>query len=216
MVSVENASAGVEPNFDGSVTVSLGNNPGGTSLGGTLTVTAQNGVATFSGLTLTSAGIGYTLLATAGGAAVTTSAFNVTPLAAAQLAVISEPSFRVGVNQAFGLKVAVEDRFGNLESTYTGSVTVALASGPGGSTLGGTLTAQVQNGVAVFANLKLNRVGLGYSLKVVSHRALASTKTTLFGVVSDLQKMIVENARLARGKFSLKFHPPGRRPIRRV
>ena len=50
---VENSAGSLEQDFDGSVTVSLGNDPAGGILGGTLTVTAQNGVALFSGLTLT-------------------------------------------------------------------------------------------------------------------------------------------------------------------
>src|SRR5439155_26373782 len=40
------------PSFTGSVTVSLGSNPGGSTLGGTTTVAAVNGVASFSTLTL--------------------------------------------------------------------------------------------------------------------------------------------------------------------
>jgi len=36
---------------------------GGTGLGGTLTVAAQHGIASFSNLTLSTAGTGYTLLA---------------------------------------------------------------------------------------------------------------------------------------------------------
>ena len=43
------------------MTVALANNPGGATLGGTLTATASDGVATFSGLTLTTAASGYTL-----------------------------------------------------------------------------------------------------------------------------------------------------------
>ena len=42
----------MDTNFSGSVAVALSNNPGGATLGGTLTVTAQDGVATFSDLTL--------------------------------------------------------------------------------------------------------------------------------------------------------------------
>ena len=49
--------------YNGSVTIALANNPGGSTLGGTLTVPAVNGVATFSGLTLNKAGTGYTLKA---------------------------------------------------------------------------------------------------------------------------------------------------------
>jgi streptogramin lyase len=65
--------------YSGSVTVSLQANPGGSTLGGTTTVTAVNGVAAFSGLTLNNAGNGYTLqVAAAGASPVTTGGINVT------------------------------------------------------------------------------------------------------------------------------------------
>ena len=49
-------------------------------MSGTLTVTAVNGVATFSGLSLNAAGTGYTLTVSASGAAgATTNGFNITP-----------------------------------------------------------------------------------------------------------------------------------------
>src|SRR3989442_11208121 len=51
--------------FTGQVTVSLGTNPGGGFLGGTLTVGAVKGVASFGDLTVSSAGTGYTLVASA-------------------------------------------------------------------------------------------------------------------------------------------------------
>jgi len=217
-ILVENAAGALEQDFDGSVTVSLGSDPAGGILGGAVTVTAHNGVAAFSGLTLTSAGAGYTLLATAGSAAVTTSSFSITAGSPAKLAVISEPSLSVGVGQTFGLSVAVEDRFGNVENTYAGIVTAALASGPGARALGGTLTINVQNGVAVFSNLTLSRAGLGYSIKVTSPLALASTKTTLFGVVSH-EKNIVDakaKARVGRTGAGAAFHPRFRRLERHV
>ena len=94
-ILVENSAGIVEQNFDGNVTISLGSDLGGGSLGGTMTVTAQNGVATFSGLTLASAGAGYTLLATAGGTAVTTSSFTVTPASARATGGDLRPAFRV-------------------------------------------------------------------------------------------------------------------------
>ena len=46
------------------VTVAVGTNPSGGTLGGTLTVTAVNGTATFSDLTVNKSGVGYTLMAT--------------------------------------------------------------------------------------------------------------------------------------------------------
>ena len=52
-VLAEDSSGAALKNFNASITISLENNPGGGALGGTLTVLAKNGVATFSGLTLT-------------------------------------------------------------------------------------------------------------------------------------------------------------------
>ena len=62
---------------------------------------------------------------------------------------------RIGVNQAFGLSVAVLDQFGNVESGFSGTVTLSLASRPSGGALGGTLTVPVQNGVAVFTRFEV-------------------------------------------------------------
>jgi hypothetical protein len=49
-----------------SVTLSLGANPGGGALSGTLTVTISGGIAAFTDLSIDRAGVGYTLHATAG------------------------------------------------------------------------------------------------------------------------------------------------------
>jgi predicted outer membrane repeat protein len=49
------------------VTLSLGVNPGGGTLSGTLTVTVSGGIATFSDLSIDQAGMGYILHATVGG-----------------------------------------------------------------------------------------------------------------------------------------------------
>lgn len=79
VVAAENSLGNVDPTFNGSVTIALVNNPGGSTLGGTLTVTAVNGKATFSGLTLDKAGNGYTLLVSASGlTSAITNSLNVT------------------------------------------------------------------------------------------------------------------------------------------
>jgi hypothetical protein len=54
-VSVNYLTGPVDTGYNGPVTVALVN-PGGASLGGTLTATAKNGVATFTGLTINQAG----------------------------------------------------------------------------------------------------------------------------------------------------------------
>ncbi len=64
-VTVEDAAGNTLDNDNTTkVTLSLGANPGGSSLGGTLTQTAQNGVAIFPDVSLSTAGSGYTLTAT--------------------------------------------------------------------------------------------------------------------------------------------------------
>jgi hypothetical protein len=62
------------------VTLGLGNNPGGATLGGTLTANAGGGVAGFGDLTVSGVGNGYTLVASSPGlTGATSAAFNVTP-----------------------------------------------------------------------------------------------------------------------------------------
>ena len=65
VVAAENPQGGVDPAFNGTMTIALDANPGGSTLGGTLTVTAYHGVAVFDGLTLDQPGSGYTLQITA-------------------------------------------------------------------------------------------------------------------------------------------------------
>jgi len=69
----------IDTTFTGPITLAIGNNPAGGTLGGTLTVNAVAGVATFSDLSINNVGTGYTLVASA--AAVTdvpSSAFDIT------------------------------------------------------------------------------------------------------------------------------------------
>ena len=81
-VSVEDDYGNVVGTDNSSVTVAIGTNPGGGTLGGTVTVAAVNGVATFSNLSINKAGTGYTLTATDGSlSGATSNSFNATPVA---------------------------------------------------------------------------------------------------------------------------------------
>src|SRR5439155_3639809 len=92
-VSALDGAGNVVPSFTGSVTVTLGNNPGGSTLGGTTTTAAVGGVATFSTLTLDKAAPGYWLTTTATGVSTATStSFTVTAGAATQLVFGTQPS----------------------------------------------------------------------------------------------------------------------------
>ncbi len=148
------------------VTASLAANPTGTTLGGILSATVSRGVATFSGLTLTSAAPGYTLELTTGTLGATTSAITVTPAAATQVVITEEPPASVVVSTDFTLQASVEDAFGNVVTSADSKVTVALGDNPGGAKLGGTLSMKASNGVASFSGLTLNKVGSGYTLAI--------------------------------------------------
>ena len=69
------------------------------------------------------------------------------------LVVTQQPPASVTAGTPFGLTVEAEDSSGNLDSSFNGTVTVALANNPGGATLGGTLTVTASGGVATFSGL---------------------------------------------------------------
>lgn len=77
-VTVQDASGSPVTSSIAPITIAIGNNPGGATLGGTITQTAATGVATFSDLTLDNSGAGYTLSASSSGlTSATSGAFNV-------------------------------------------------------------------------------------------------------------------------------------------
>jgi hypothetical protein len=169
-----------------SITVALGNNPGTSVLNGTRTVSAVNGVAIFSSLSLTRTGAGYTLTASASGLTTGVSdPFTVTPGAASSLAFFTNPPSQVSAGLAItpAVRVGVRDAFGNTVTGSTASITLSLSANPGSSTLGGTLTASAVDGVATFQDLTLNRVASNYRLAAASP-GLTGTTSSLFNVVA--------------------------------
>ncbi|MCP3140952.1 hypothetical protein [Pyxidicoccus xibeiensis] len=169
-----------------SVTVAFGNNPGVGILNGTRTVTTVNGVATFSTLSVTRTGVGYTLTAAATGfPTVTSAAFNVTPGAATSLAFHRNPPNVVTAGAAItpDVQVSVRDGFNNVVTTSTASITISMSTNPGGSTLGGTRTVAAVDGVASFPGLTLNRVANNYRFAAASP-GLTGTTSALFNVTA--------------------------------
>ncbi len=71
---------------------------------------------------------------------------------------------------------------GNLVSSFSGTLTVGLASNPGGTTLGGTVTVAASGGVGTFSGLTLTKVASGYTLHI---SASGPTSTNPFNVVSS-------------------------------
>ncbi|MBX3475101.1 MAG: putative Ig domain-containing protein [Planctomycetes bacterium] len=156
-----------------SVTLAMNANPSGSTLGGTLTVSAVAGVATFSTLSLSTAGSGNHSF-TASGAGLTSGnsfSFNVlaAPVPGARLRFVSIPSTATA-GQAFTTPVEVEvlDTSGVRETTFNSPVTLAIDFNAGGSTLSGTATVTATAGLATFSGLSMNRSGAGYTLRASS------------------------------------------------
>ena len=79
-VDAEDANSNTDPTYNGPLTVSIGTNPGGSSLLGTVTLNAVNGVALFTGLALSQPASGYTLsVGSTGLTSGVTKPFTVTP-----------------------------------------------------------------------------------------------------------------------------------------
>lgn len=158
-----------DASFTGPVTLEILTGPVGATLGGTLTVNAVAGVATFSDITLDLAG-GYTLRATSPGLSDAISpTFTISAAPATQLVFTQQPTAGVA-NAALAPPVVVEARTAanDLASGFNGNVTIAIGTNPGGATLGGTLTVAAVNGVATFSDLSLSAVGTGYTLAASS------------------------------------------------
>jgi streptogramin lyase len=159
IVEAEDSSGNLVSSFGGTVTVGLASNPGGTTLGGTVTVAASGGLATFSGLTLTRAASGYTLYVSGSGpTSTTTSTITVNPGGSPQLVFHTLPSARATAGQPFATQPVLYevDAYGNLVTGDNSTViTAALASGMG--PLQGTTSVTMSGGVATFTNLADNK-----------------------------------------------------------
>ena len=193
VVAAEDGSGDVDTSFSGTATLTFGANPGGSSLGGSTTATFSGGFAVLSSLNLNRPGTGYTLdVATSGLASATTSSINVVPAAATQLIIASEPT-TISAGTGFTVTVDVEDVYGNIVTGFSGNVIIVLANNPGGSTLGGSLTVVVIDGVAIFENLTLNIVSTNYTLDVTSGTLASATSTALQVMPGAATQLIIES-----------------------
>jgi hypothetical protein len=188
-VDVETAAGAIVTTDSSTVTLSVGSGPG--PLGGTLTAKAVKGVATFSSLALTKAGI-HTLKAVDGSLTfATSSAFTVSAAAAAKLAFAAAPAKTTAGKAIAPVNVDIEDAFGNLVTTSTAKITAALASGVG--TLKGTLAVTAKAGVATFSNLLLTKAG-NYTLKVTGTSLTASTSGSFMVTAADAAMLVIAAA----------------------
>jgi hypothetical protein len=127
VVAAKDSIGNLAPGFTGTVTVGIGTNPAGGTLGGTVAQTATGSVATFSDLSLDNIGSGYTLVVTSSGlSSATSSAVNI----------VAPPGWNAWVNTAGGSwSVASNWSKGTVPATtdsvaikQSGTYTVTLAA----------------------------------------------------------------------------------------
>jgi trimeric autotransporter adhesin len=169
-----------------SVTLAIGTNPGSGTLSCTANpVAASAGVASFSGCRIDRAGTGYTLTATAGSlTSATSAAFNITVGPAAKLAFSQQPAGAfTGVAFTTQPRVAIQDAGGNVVTTATSNVTLAIGANPGSGTLSCTANPVAASaGVASFSGCRINNAGNGYTLTATSGSLTPATSAP-FNVV---------------------------------
>ena len=190
-VAVEDANGNVETSDNATqVSLAIATNPAGGTLSGGSAVTVASGIATFPGLSIDTAGSGYTLKAssTPSYTTATSAAFNVTGGIGApfKLAFVQGPSVAaVGATMTPPVKVAVEDANGNVETSDNATqVSLAIATNPAGGTLSGGSAVTVASGIATFPGLSIDTAGSGYTLKASSNPSYTTATSAAFDITN--------------------------------
>jgi hypothetical protein len=147
VVTAEDAGGNVATTFTGNVLLALGTHPGGSSLAGATSVNAIAGVATFSGLSITKAATGFTIVSSGSGVTpATSSAFDIAAAAPASAAISggNNQSGLLALLLGTPLSVTVLDAFSNPVPNVTVSWTVLS----GGGSLGGSTSLTSAAGIA--------------------------------------------------------------------
>jgi hypothetical protein len=184
VVRITDADGNTNTSFTGNVTASIATGTG--TLGGTETVAAVSGVATFTDLGILGLG-NFTLTFTpASLTPVTSNSFTLESVPVASKIAITRAAVGTQRKTAFTTQPQVTIQYSN-NDTVTASSAIVTATISSGGTLIGTTTATASSGVATFSNLGVDgTVGTTYT---ISYTALdlpvASATVTLTGTNCD-------------------------------
>ena len=179
-VTVFDAAGNQMRDFSGPVTISLGSNPGnGTLSSATPTIymtPSLGGVAQWEDLIIDTPANGYTLSVSSPGLTGSTSdPFDVTSGPPPSLAgatglgfLGAQPSTTRAGGVISPIQVEVLGYGGVRVTGFTGGIWISIDNNPGGGTLSGTRRAVAVNGVATFSDLRIDRPGTGYTLRVTA------------------------------------------------
>jgi hypothetical protein len=192
VVEAEDRFGNVDASYQNTIALVLANNPAGDALGGTVSVEADAGVATFSGLILVKAAEGAVLGASSGTLnPATTLPVAVTAAAASQLVVTTPPPPRVTAGNGFGLLVEAEDPFGNLARSFTGPIALTLANAAAGAALAGTPSLHAESGMATFSGLMVNKSGTGDTIEASSADLTDATSGPITVVSAGATQVVI-------------------------
>lgn len=187
-VAVEDAGGVIIKPFSGSVTVAIGNNPGGGTLSGTLTAPVNAGVASFPNLSINNVGTNYTLAATSLGLTGAASAvFNITAAAAIHLTFSVQPVATTAGQIIPSVQVSALNASNAVVTSFTGPITLSIAAGTGatGGFLFGTTVVNAVNGVAIYSDLSIQKAGTGYKISAASP-GTAGANSASFTINADV------------------------------
>ncbi len=189
--AVEDAFGNVVTSNTSTETIAVASGPGGLTSGSTTSVAASSGVATFSNLVLDTSG-SYTLAVSDSGlSGATTGTISVSPAGVSKLVLQQTPTTGTAGQALGALTVAVTDAYGNVLTSNTSTVTIAVASGPGGLTSGSTITAAAASGVATFSNLVLDTSG-SYTFTVTDSGLTGATTGTVSVSPGAASKVVLQ------------------------
>lgn len=182
-----------------SITLSIGSNPGSSTLSVTTNpvVTNASGDATFSGVSLNKIGSGYTLKATdtttPTATAATGHSFNIVAGTPASISFTTQPAASSNVVAGANIPITAHVQDTNANPVSGDNVTLAIANNAGSSTLSVTTNPVATNasGNATFVAVSLNKVGSAYTLKVTdsigsTHSSTSNAFKIIAGVATQL------------------------------
>src|SRR5450755_4112047 len=185
VVAVEDAAGNVVSSDLSDVTLTLNtvSGPPGATLSSTCTGSEFFGIVTFSNCSILKTGT-YTVTATdtsLPGFSVTSTPFSVSAGPPSQLVFTTQPNNSTG-GVAFPSQpvVTVEDVGGNVVTTDSSTVTLAITSGTGtaGATLSGCVGTET-NGAVAFTGCAINKAGPGYTLTATDGSLTPATSAAI-------------------------------------
>jgi hypothetical protein len=168
----------------GSVTLSIKSGSAQSSFNsGNSSMAVSSGVASFTNLVVNTPGA-YTFIATPTGISGVTgtfssTSFTVTPGPASTVVVTTPPPASTTAGTSFTVAATLQDALGNVATTSSGPVTLAIGNNPGGGTLTcSTNPVAASAGVATFT-CSINKAGTGYTLNAGASGATSATTSAL-------------------------------------